>query len=98
MSLIKIRGRKELIEVDHERGRKIKTLRFGDANGSGKADPKDDLDLGDEWAGTVGMVEWVELGKAKTPTKFKVIRRVGVDGTVFQVPIDYKLKDGEELA
>ncbi len=98
MGIIKIRGRKDVIEVDTIRARKIKTLRFGDVNGKGKADPKDDLDLGDIWAGTIGMVEWVELGKQEKPVTFKVIRRAGIPDRVFQVPKDYQLKEGEELA
>lgn len=98
MALIKIRGRKEPITVDNARGRQIKTLRFGDAAGNGKADPHDDLDLGDEWAGMLGQVEWIQLELAPQPKKFKVIRVVGDDTKVYQVPVDYKLKEGEELA
>lgn len=89
--------RKELITVDDIRGRKIKTLRFGDFHGNGKGDPKDDLDLGDEWAGSLGMVEWVELGKAPTPKEFRVINRAGAGNMAFRVPLDYKLKEGEEF-
>ena len=98
MATIKIRGRREPITVDDTRARKIKVLRFGDVNGKGKADPHEDLDLGDEWAGTIGMVEWVELGKAKEIPKFKVIRRLDTPDRVFQVPVNYQLKAGEELA
>ncbi len=89
--------RKELITVDDARGRQIKLLRFGDVNGRGKVDPKTELDLGDEWAGTVGMIEYIELGKAKVPVKFKVMQDRNVVGKVFQVPLDYKLKEGQEF-
>lgn len=98
MALIKIRGRKDPIEIDREKGIKIKTLRFGDVNGRGKADSKDDLVIGDEWAGTVGLVEWVELGKKAEPAKFRLIRVPGENSKVFKVPKDYQLKDGEEFA
>ena len=98
MAIIKIRGRKETITVDNMRGRKIKIARFGDIDGRGKMDPKTDLDLGDDWAGTIGQIEWVEIGKDAKKKEFKVIRRLDTKDRVFMVPIDYVLKSGEELA
>ena len=96
MAIIKIRGRKEVIEVDNARGRQVKLLRFGDVNGKGKADPHDDLDLGDAWAGTIGQVEWVEIGKDAKPVGFRLIQKQG-NGTVYQVPKNYQLQAGEEF-
>lgn len=99
MPIIKIRGRREPIEVDYDRANKIKTLRFGGINGLGKADPKDDLVIGEEWAGTIGLVEWVELGKSVQKPQYKFIRFEGQkDNVVHQVPINYQLKEGEQFA
>lgn len=56
-----IKGRKEPIEIENDRARKLKILRFGDANGNGKADPMQGIDLGDEWAGELGKISSVEL-------------------------------------
>lgn len=97
MALIKIRMRKELITVDNVRGKKVKLLRFGDVNGKGKADPQTELDLGDEWCGTVGMVEWVEIGKEAKPAGFRIMRKASVSDRVFQVPLNYTLQAGEEF-
>lgn len=96
MALVKIKNRREPIEVSLERGRKIKKLRFGDLDGHGKLDPFDDLDLGDEWAGSIGQIEWIDLGKTTQKKEYKVISKVG-ESTLFQVPLDYKLQDGEEF-
>lgn len=70
--LISVRGRKEPIEVEEERGRKIKTLRFGDLNGNGKADLDTDIDLGDEWSGQLGRITAIEFVRAE-------VERVEVD-------------------
>lgn len=61
--LVTIRRRKEPVEVDEERGRKIKLLRFGDVDGNGKAEPDTDIDLGDEWSGKLDQIVSIEFVK-----------------------------------
>ena len=66
-----IKGRKEPIEIENDRARKLKVLRFGDANGNGKADPLQGIDLGDEWAGEIGKIATIELDRpAQTKKQF----------------------------
>lgn len=65
MALVYIRRKKEPIEIDNDRARKIKLLRFGDINGNGKADPSELVDLGDEWAGELGQIAAVEITKER---------------------------------
>lgn len=59
--LITIRRRKEPVEVDEHRARKVKLLRFGDVEGNGKADPDTDIDLGDAWSGKIDQIVSVEI-------------------------------------
>lgn len=63
MAFIYIRGRREPIEIENDRARKIKALRFGDINGENKADPSEMVDLGDDWAGELGKITAVEITK-----------------------------------
>ena len=63
MALIYIKKRREPIEVDNERARKIKLLRFGNVDGVGKVDPSELIDLGDDWAGEIGQISAVEIKK-----------------------------------
>lgn len=65
MALIYIRARREPIEIENERARKIKALRFGDINGENKADPSEMIDLGDAWAGELGRIVAVEMTKVE---------------------------------
>lgn len=62
--LITIRRRKDPVEVDEERGRKIKVLRFGDVNGNNKAEPDMDIDLGDDWSGKLDQIVSIEFVRA----------------------------------
>ena len=71
MAFIYIRKRREPIEVENERARKIKLLRFGNQDGEGKADPSDLIDLGDDWAGEIGQISSVEITKTR-PQEVKV--------------------------
>lgn len=62
MAFIKVKGRREPIEISNERARKIKALRFGDGiSESSKSDPTEMIDLGDEWAGELGQIVAIEL-------------------------------------
>lgn len=65
--VISVRGRKEPISLDDERGKAIKILRFGTIDNMGRrlkepADPKDDIDLG-SWVGEIGMIRSIEHEK-----------------------------------
>lgn len=104
MARVKIRGRKDAIEIEDSRARQIKVLRFGKPDGTGKADPHDDLDLGDDWAGMLGQVDWIELDRKTVPKKTKVIRyqkdmggMYGMQWVAREVPLDYILQEGESL-
>jgi hypothetical protein len=96
MARVKIRGRKDAIEIEDSRARQIKVLRFGRPDGTGKADPHDDLDLGDDWAGMLGQVDWIELDRVVKPSQTKAVQ-VNATRTVKIVPIDYTLQEGESL-
>lgn len=96
MARIKIRGRKEPIEVDNARARSVKALIFGNTDGTGKADPHEYLDLGDAWAGMVGQVDWIELDRVIQPSKTKAVQ-IDATRTVKMVPLDYTLQAGESL-
>ena len=61
MALIFIKKRREPIEIEYTRAKKIKDLRFGDINGNGKGAPLETVNLGDEWAGELGQISAVEL-------------------------------------
>lgn len=98
MAKIKIIGRREPIEIDNEKARAIKRMRFGDLDGNGKVDPKEDIDLGDEWAGKIGQIDWIELDKSVKPAKVKFIHRPDQPRVAIMVPIDYQLKEGETNA
>lgn len=67
MALIYIKRRKEPIEIDNDRARRIKAMRFGDLNGNGKLDEHELIDLGDEWAGELGQIAAVEIKKEAPP-------------------------------
>lgn len=64
MGLIHIKNRKEPIRVSNDRAAQVKKIRFGtvmpDGSVIGKADPRDDLDLGG-WCGEIGQVRAVEI-------------------------------------
>lgn len=65
MANIFIRGEREPIQVSNERAREIKKLRFGVLSKDGqtivgKADPKEDLNLG-EWAGEIGKITAIKI-------------------------------------
>lgn len=96
MAKIKIRGRKEAITIEDDRARQIKVLRFGNSDGIGKADPHDDLDLGDEWAGMLGQVDWIELDRKPEVMKTKAVE-IKETRMVKIVPLDYTLQENEEL-
>ena len=70
MAFIKIRGRREPVEIDNERARQVKARKFG-TDTIEKADPREDLDLGDVWSGEYGQVIGIELTPVKKPQKSK---------------------------
>ena len=64
MSVIKIRGRADLIIRPYAIAKKLKQRKFGDDSvfpAITKALPTDLVDLGDEWAGTYAQIVSIEL-------------------------------------
>jgi len=74
MATIKIRGRRDPIEVSDERGKKLKNQKFG-FNGIAKADPSTPVDLGDIWCGALSQIESIEIeGKSKSAAPQEYVR------------------------
>lgn len=61
MARIKIRGRQEYIEIENDRAKKLKLLKFGDDTHPAAA-PTELVDLGD-WSGELGRVVEIEMTK-----------------------------------
>lgn len=61
LAKITIRGRKDPLYIDRGRAQKLKDLKFG-YNNTEKADPSDDVDLG-EWSGEMRRIIEIEMPK-----------------------------------
>lgn len=92
MAIIKIRGRKDPIEVSNERGNKLKHQKFG-FNGIGRAEPNTPVDLGDIWCGLMSQIESIEIereNKSAEPQKYVQAQETEYDKWWFSLTPEQK--------
>lgn len=112
MSVIKIRGRADPIFLPYEQAKWIKQRKFGDDTVNPpipKALPSDLLDLGDQWSGTYGQINSIELNdKPQAPRiaeeaivmtpQIRKMQREFFENTAKELPFLNNKKTQEKMA